>query len=548
MPVVHIEESGACAIVRIDNPPVNATSTCVRVALLQAISDVQGCERAVLTGAGRTFVAGGDMAEFDREPEPPHLPDVVQAIEDSGTPFVAALHGNVLGGGLELAMACATRVAAPSTRFGLPEVKIGLVPGAGGTQRAPRLLGWEMAFEMACLGKLFTADEVLKAGGVDQIAEDPVATALSLPLSDRVAASRRGTPSVPNGWVEAKRAIATKAAKGAAAPEHNLDMLLLAEDEFSVSQPKERTLHLRLRNSEESAALRHAFFAERSVLKPSAVASGKPRDIRRIAIIGGGLMGAGISMATLMAGLEVSVIECDDDLADAAERRVNELIEGAVKRGKASKERAAAMRTAFSSSVTYEAASGADLVIEAVFEDVEVKTQVFTKVAEVVRTDVILATNTSYIDPREIFAGIPNQARCVGLHFFAPAHVMRLLEVVRLDTTSANTLATAFALAKAMRKTPVLSGICDGFIGNRMLAAYRRAAEYMLADGALPYQVDKAMTAFGYPMGPFAVQDLSGLQIACANRKRQAATRDPDERYVDILDRLCREVVMPFLG
>ena len=541
MQVAHTEVSGACATVRIDNPPVNATSTRVRAALLDAISKVQKCERAILTAAGRTFVAGGDMTEFDRDPEPPHLPDVVQAIEDSKTPFVAALHGNVLGGGLELAMACAARVAAPSTRFGLPEVNIGLVPGAGGTQRAPRLLGWEMAFEMACLGKLFTADDLLAIGGVDRIADDPLKAAQSLVLPDRIAVSRRAAPSVPQGWAEAKRAVATKEAKGAAAPEHNLDMLLAAECEFSISQPKERALHLRLRNSDESKALRHAFFAERSVLKPTAVSAGQPKEISRIAVVGGGLMGTGISMAALMAGLDVSIIERDGDAAEAAESRAHEMIEGAVKRGKASEERATAMRNALSASTEYSAAAKADLVIEAVFEDLGVKRQVFAEAAEFARDDAILATNTSYIDPREIFAGIPNQARCVGLHFFAPAHVMRLMEVVRLEATSADTLAASFALAKKMRKTPVLSGICDGFIGNRMLAAYRRTAEYMLADGSFPYQIDKAMTEFGYPMGPFAVQDLSGLQIAYANRKRQAETRDPDVRYIDILERLYGE-------
>lgn len=252
-------------------------------------------------------------------------------------------------------------------------------------------------------------------------------------------------------------------------------------------------------------------------------------------------MGTGISMATLMAGLDVSIIERDSDAAKAAEGRAREMIEGAVKRGKASEEQAASMRNALSASTEYSAAANAELVIEAVFENLGVKRLVFAEMAEFARDDAILATNTSYIDPREIFADIPNQARCVGLHFFAPAHVMRLLEVVRLEATSANTLATAFALAKKMRKTPVLSGICDGFIGNRMLAAYRRAAEYMLADGSFPYQIDRAMTEFGYPMGPFAVQDLSGLQIAYANRKRQAETRDPDERYVEILDQLYGE-------
>lgn len=541
--VVTVKHEGDIAWVEIDNPPVNATSTAVRAGLAAAVQHVQGARVAILTCAGRTFVAGGDMSEFDRAPEEPHLPDVVQMIEDSETPFIAAMHGTVLGGGFEIVLGCAWRIAAPDTRFGLPEVSVGLIPGAGGTQRAPRLIGMQAAIDMACSGKILNAGRMLDLGGVDLIAEGDLkqaARAFAESLPERpTKVQDRQVAALPLDDYAATEATLKKRAKGQQSPILNLEALQWAALPFDQGQPVERTLHLKLRQSVESKALRYAFFAERAVSKPKLIEGVAPRELNWIAIVGGGLMGAGIAMACLSGGLSVTLIERDKTAANAARSRVDGLIDGGVTRGKFTAQQQAEMLQRLTTTDSYADAADADLAIEAVFEDLDVKRDVFRQLSAVMGPDAILATNTSYLDPTLIFDGIPNLSRCLGLHFFSPAHVMKLLEIVKTPDTDPQVIATGFALGKRLRKVSVLSGICDGFIGNRMLAAYRREAEYLLADGALPYQVDAAMRAAGMPMGPFELQDLTGLQIAWANRKRQAATRDPNERYERIADTLC---------
>ncbi len=535
---VTVERRGDVAWVTVDSPPVNATTTPVRQGLMDAVARVQGARLAVLQCAGATFVAGGDMREFDRPAEPPHLPDVVDAIEQSATPFVAALHGTVLGGGWEIAMGCAFRVAAPGTTFGLPEVNVGLIPGAGGTQRTPRLLGWDAAVAMAVNGARLDADQMLDLGGIDAISGD-VATWLETFDQPRPTAvsARPAAPTSPDFW-ETARAEATRKAKGQTAPLDNLRALEWAALPFADGQVLERALHLDLRQSAQARALRHVFFGERAVAKPDAIHGIKAEPVQRIAIVGGGLMGSGIAAAALMAGAQVTVLDTTAPRASAAQDRIQGLLDGADKRGKLRAPPDQVMAQLHTTCQPEDLAQ-ADLVIEAVFEDLATKQQVFQSVAQIVRDDAILATNTSYLDPRLIFDGIPGPDRQIGLHFFAPAHVMKLLEVVRTPGTSAATLATAFRLAKDLRKIPVLAGVCDGFIGNRMLAALRRAAEYLLADGALPQDIDRAMRGFGMAMGPFEAQDLSGLDIALAHRRRQDSTRDPRQRYVTISDQLC---------
>ncbi|MEM8592014.1 MAG: FAD-dependent oxidoreductase [Pseudomonadota bacterium] len=534
---VHVEIEGNLAWITINNPPVNATSTAVRAGLLEAVGQVQCCDLAVIRCTGRTFVAGGDISEFDAPPLAPHLPDVVNAIERSETPFLAILHGTVLGGGFELAMACAYRVAKPGTRFGLPEVNMGLIPGAGGTQRAPRLLGWKLAVEMACLGQLKSADALLSLGAIDLISDTP----------ETILADFIGRPyeKVSASLVDADfdrdlfEAQVKRFAKGRQGPLHNLEALSWASTPFQQGQPRERKLHLELRQSAESKALRHIFFAERAVAKPALLEGVEPREIKQIAIVGGGLMGSGIAAACLNANYSVTLIERDSAAAAKAEETVTGLLQGALDRGKITADAFDQRRSALVTSDSYSVAVRVDVAIEAVFEDLSVKQDVFAALTEIMRADAILATNTSYLDPNEVFANTPNPERCLGIHFFSPAHIMKLVEVIRAQSTSETTLATGFSLAKALRKTPVLAGICDGFVGNRILSAYRRAAEYLLADGALPHEVDSAMRAFGMAMGPFEAQDQSGLQIALANRRRQDAYRDPDERYVPIADRIC---------
>ncbi|MBY6117101.1 FAD-dependent oxidoreductase [Mameliella alba] len=540
---VTVTREGDLAWVTIDNPPVNATSTAVRAGLARAVDEVRGARVAILTCAGKTFVAGGDMSEFDAPPVEPHLPDVVQMIEDSEVPFVAVMQGNVLGGGFEIAMGCAWRIAAKGTRFGLPEVNVGLIPGAGGTQRAPRLIGMAAAIDMAASGAMLDAEALQALGGLDAVVDgdlEQAARDFAADLPERPAkVSARVAEPMSAEDLDAKRKAVTKRARGQASPGLNVDALQWSLLPFAEGQPKERALHLELRQSAESRALRHAFFAEREVARPKAAEGAEPRVLTRIAVVGGGLMGAGIAVASLGGGLQVTLIERDAEAAAGAAERVAGLIDGAVKRGKLTEAKAAEQKARFNATADYADAAGVDLAVEAVFEDLEVKRAVFRQLAEVVGEEAILGTNTSYIDPREIFDGIPNLSRCLGLHFFSPAHVMKLLEIVPLPETSTEVLATGFAFGKRLRKVSVLAGICDGFIGNRMLAEYRRAAEYLLADGALPQDVDAAARAIGFPMGPFELQDLTGLQIAWANRKRQAATRDPAQRYVTISDQLC---------
>ena len=541
--VVTVKREGNVACVTIDYPPVNATATPVRQGLMDAVEAVKGAKVAFLQCAGRTFVAGGDMSEFDAPAVEPHLPDVVQAIEDSPVPFVALMHGTVLGGGLEIAMGCAWRIAMSGTRFGLPEVNVGLIPGAGGTQRAPRLVGMKSAIDMACSGKMLSADEMLEIGGIDLIANGDLADAAqafaeSLPERP-MAVSARDVPSFDVELIGTARAALKKRAKGQISPLENLEALLWSKEPFSIGQPKERARHIELRHTPESRALRHAFFAERTVAKPDAIAGAKAREVNHIAVVGGGLMGAGIATACLGAGFSVTLIERDDDAANSANSRIEGLIEGAVKRGKLTEAARDKQLTRLTTCADYAKAAHCDLAIEAVFEDADVKQEVFRNLSAVMDENAVLATNTSYIDPQQIFEGTPNPTRCIGLHFFSPAHIMKLLEIVKTSETAPDVIATGFALGKRLRKISVLSGICDGFIGNRMLAAYRREADYLLADGALPYQIDAAMRAFGMPMGPYELQDLTGLQIAWANRKRQAATRPENERYVTIADQLC---------
>jgi 3-hydroxyacyl-CoA dehydrogenase len=538
---VTVARAGDVAVVTIDNPPVNATSQPVREGLMKAVSEVaaMGVRAAVVACAGRTFVAGGDLAEFDRDPVPPHLPDVYDAIEASPLPWCAALHGTVLGGGLELALACAWRVAAPGARFGLPEVKLGLIPGAGGTQRLPRLIGTECAARMAATGDPVGTAEMLHWGGIDAVLDGDLVPAAIAWLDGRTRPVPVGARSAAPADLTVLAAEVAKRAKGEIAPARALGAVGWAAT-FPLAEGlrRERATFLELKAGPQSRALRHAFFAERAVMKPAAIEGVRPRPFETVAVAGGGLMGAGIAASCLTAGLDVVLIERDGEAAGAARSRVAGILEGAVRRGKATAEETAARLDRLVTTDDYGRAAQADLAIEAVFEDLAVKHAVFARLAAVLRPGAILATNTSYLDPGAIAAGLPGPERVLGLHFFSPAHVMRLVEIVRTPATAPEVLATGFALARRLGKTGVLAGVCDGFIGNRMLSAYRRQADYLLADGALPQEVDSAMRDFGMPMGPYELQDLTGLQIAHANRRRQDATRDPAERYVPIADRL----------
>lgn len=534
------------AVITLDSPPVNSTTLAVRAELLKAVDTViqSGAHAAVFCCAGRTFIAGGDLTEFDHPPVAPHLPDVVNAIEASVVPWVAALHGNCLGGGVEVALGCSVRVAAANTKIGMPEVSVGVIPGAGGTQRLPRLVGVEAATEIISSGTPISAERALELGLVDQIAENDLLEAAKQVARDLDCPRRISTfapPLAPKaGFFDEMRVKLTQKAKDREAPQKAIDVIertfTLA---FTDGSKSERKVHLALRDSNQSRALRHAFFAERAVARPVIIEGGAALPLNKIAIVGGGLMGSGIATALLLAGYSVLIVERNEASIATARRNMDDLLAGAHKRGKLDDDSLKNAQSRLSIVSDYAATGDADLAIEAVFEDVSVKQDVFQNLARFMRNTAIIATNTSYLNPLDIAKNISNPERIIGLHFFSPAHIMKLLEVVQTPQTSVDVMATGFALAKRLRKIAVPCGICDGFIGNRILASYRRQADYLLEDGANPAGIDAAMRAFGLPLGPYELQDRTGLQIGWANRKRLAPTRAKDERYVKIADRLC---------
>ncbi|MBO6551666.1 MAG: enoyl-CoA hydratase/isomerase family protein [Roseitalea sp.] len=544
---VTLERDGDCAVVTIDNPPVNAASHAVRQGLMEAVAtcDADPAVRTViLRCTGRTFVAGADIREFGQPPREPHLPDVVAAIEAAAKPWVAAIHGTALGGGLELAMACRARVIATDAKLGLPEVNLGLIPGAGGTVRLPRLVDAETALTMVAGGKPVGAAQAHRAGLVDEVAEgDLLAAARDMARSttgDEPRTLERPVrhPADADAFAAQKAKLIAKARgqQSIEAAVHAVARALeLPTDEALAA---ERDAFLELKASDQSAALRHIFMAERATLSDPRC-KGRPRPFGTVGVIGGGTMGAGIAAACLLSGLTVILVERDGEAAQAAHERVSSILDQSARRGIVDETMRAAIGNRFSAHDGYGTLSRADLVIEAIFEEMDVKKAVFTKLDAVTRTDAILATNTSYLDVNAIASTVADPSRVIGLHFFSPAHIMKLLEIVVPDRVADDVVATAAAFAKRLGKTAVLSGVCDGFIANRIMSAYRREADYLIEDGALPADVDRAMRDFGFPMGVFEMQDLAGLDIAWAMRKRRAATRDPGERYVAIADRLC---------
>ena len=547
---VTVSVEAPLAIVQVDNPPVNALSHAVRGGLMNAVREIESndaVKAAVLLCKGRTFIAGADIREFGHPPKEPHLPDVINAIEACSKPWTAAIHGTALGGGCEVALGCHHRVAVPDARLGLPEVNLGLIPGAGGTVRLPRVIGVDAALDMITSGKPVGAQKALEMGLVDALSGNDDLEAFARnharqTIDSSVASDRPAFPPAEwndEKWEEAIGAIRKKA-RGQQSP---VEAALAVRDACTLSlqdaQRAERERFVKLRDGDQSKALRHVFFAERQTAKIDELKDIAPREIKEAGIIGGGTMGAGIAASMLLAGIPVTMVERDDEAADAGKGRVFKTLEASHKRGLISDEKLKNLKEAFTASSDYASLADADLVVEAVFEDMAVKKQVFDALEKHCRADAILATNTSYLDVNEIAATAEKPERVIGLHFFSPAHIMKLLEIIRTDTVSAETLATGFALAKRMRKIPVLAGVCDGFIGNRILASYRKQCDYMLEDGASPAEIDSAMRNFGMAMGPFEMQDMAGLDIGWANRKRLAPNRDPNERYVKIADRLC---------
>lgn len=547
MTVVRIEHRPPIAIVTIDNPPINATAHAVRVGLADAFGALAGdpeIRGVVLQAAGRTFPAGADIAEFGRPPVAPVLRDVLAAIEAQDKPVVALVHGTALGGGLELALACHARLLDPAAEVGLPEVTLGIVPGAGGTQRLPRLTGLAAALDLITTGRRIGAAEALRLGIADAVTEgDRLGFACDWLLARLDAPVRRTSdlpvPPLDEAMLAAARAVAARRMPGQVAPGRAVEAVAAGGAGFAAGMAAEAAIFAELRDGPQARALRHVFFAEREAAKIPETAMAEARPVDRVGVVGGGTMGAGIAAAALLAGLPVTMMERDAAAASAGRDRVAAILDESAKRGRLSPERRAAiLDDAFATTIEADDLGDADLVVEAAFEDMDVKRALFARIASAVRPEAVLATNTSYLDVRAIAAAAARPERVIGLHFFSPAHVMKLVEVVVPDGAAPAAVATGVALARRLSKVPVRTGVCDGFIGNRILSAYRKAMEFAVEDGAAPEEVDAAMRGFGWPMGVFEMQDLAGLDIGHANRRRLDATRDPRERYVRIADRL----------
>ena len=552
--VVTRELRGKVLLVTIDHAPVNALSADVRRGLLAAVEAAdadEAVEAVLIVGAGRNFIAGADIREFGKPPVPPTLPDVCNRIEACTKPVVAAIHGAALGGGLEVALAAHYRIAVDGAKLGFPEVQLGLLPGAGGTQRTPRLIGAQAALDLILSGRHASAKEALAQGLIDRLGSsgDILAEGLAYvhellaahaPVRRTRDAAALGDRAASLAAVATARAETAQKSRGLFSPPKIVDAVEAAiEQPFDDGLRLERKLFLECIDSPQRAGLIHAFFAEREVLKAPETRDAKPRALNTLGVVGGGTMGAGIAVAVLDAGLPVTMIERDDASLARGRAHIEKVYDGLIAKGRMSAEKKAALMARWSGSTSYDALADADLVIEAVFEDLAVKRAVFAELDRVCKAGAVLATNTSYLDIDAIASSISRPADVIGLHFFSPANIMKLLEVVVPKQVSADVVATAFELAKKLRKTPVRAGVCDGFIGNRVLAVYRSAADAMMEDGASPYQIDAAVRAFGFPMGPFQVVDLAGGDIGWAARKRRAATRNPAARYVQIADRLC---------
>ena len=540
-----MELHGAVAIIVIDNPPVNAASTKVRRELMNAVELLESdpaMSAGVIRCEGRTFMVGADVREFSRPPEEPRLGVLFDRIEACKKPLVVALHGTVLGGGLELAMACHGRVAAEGTSLGLPEVKLGLIPGAGGTQRLPRLVGVRRALELAATGEAIDAKTALEWGLVDEVvSSELLASALSLAkhmLSEdtvrRTGDMNVALPRPSDSESAALDAEFTRRARGVRAVSRVVTATLAAA-ELSLKDglKLEASLFQECRNDEQSAALRYLFFAERSVGKTQA----DPVAIRRTAVIGSGTMGVGIAIALADAGINVRLIDADSGALERGMTKIESYYAGRARRGRITVQQANDRRAAIQPALEVASAADCDLAIEAVFESMSVKKQVFAKLQDALSPDALLATNTSYLDVDLIASAVRQPDRVLGLHFFSPAQVMRLVEVVRACATSERAVATGVALARRLKKVPVVVANSTGFVGNRMLQAYGRESQLMLLEGATPWQIDDALESWGMAMGPNAVLDLAGLDIGYRARRERTDLPD-DPRYFRIADAL----------
>jgi 3-hydroxyacyl-CoA dehydrogenase len=545
---VDLDRRGRVAVLTVNNPPVNALSQHVRQGLRegvkQAIADA-AASAIVITCAGRTFIAGADITEFGKPPAAPGLSEVLDLIEGSAKPVVAAVHGTALGGGLEVTLACHYRVGVKDARFGLPEVKLGLLPGAGGTQRLPRVVGVEKGLAMMVSGDPIHADEALASGLIDEIVQGDL-TAAGVAFAEKVLAEKRPLRKIrdlddklaavrgkPEVFANFRKSVARQT-RGFRAPENIVKAVEAAVAlPFAEGLKRERELFLELLTSPESKAQRYFFFAEREATKiPDVPADTPVKDVRKAAVIGAGTMGGGIAMNFANVGIPVTVVEMNQEALDRGLGVVRKNYEATASRGRLTAADVEKRMGLIQGTTDWNAVRDADIVVEAVFEEMPVKKEVFAKLDGLAKPDAVLATNTSTLDVDEIASATKRPESVIGTHFFSPANVMRLLENVRGVKSSKSTVATVMALGRRINKVPVLVGVCYGFVGNRMLHQRGQQAEKLILEGALPHQVDKVLTDFGFPMGPFAMGDLAGLDVGWRIRKGRGV-KSP------VADRIC---------
>ena len=552
--LIHLDMQGDIAVITIDNPPVNPMSFAVCTGLAQRFAEVSKDDAVagiVLTGAGRAFVAGADIREFGkpRPKDAPGLRDVAMQIENCDKPVVAAINGACAGGGLELALGCHFRLAAPKAQIGLPEVKLGLIPGAGGTQRLPRVIGPKAALEVIVKGDLLPAPKAAALGIIEEVIEgDLVAAAVefaakaaaegrALPRSSQRQDMIGGAADEPGLFDDYRKSIARRA-RGFEAPYHAIDLIEAATKlDFDAGMEKEKETAGITVASDQSKAQRYLFFAEREATKiPDVPADTPVRDIQSAAIIGSGTMGGGIAMCFANAGIPVTVIDMEQDALSRGLEKVRSNYQVSAKRGSMAQADVETRMALITGSTDIKDAGAADIVIEAVFEDIELKKTIFAELDGIMGDGAILATNTSALDIDAIAAATKRPEAVIGTHFFSPANVMRLLENVRASKTGVETVATVMKLGRTLGKQPVLAGLCPGFIGNRILRVYFGQCDKLMFEGAYPDQIDKAIFDFGFAMGPFAVRDMAGLDIGYQARKAQGGSNE--RRYI-LTDKLC---------
>ncbi len=548
---------GDVAVITLNNPPVNGLGLSTRLGVAAGLEKANAdpaVKAIVLTGAGKAFSGGADINEFNspKAYAEPNLLSVIRAVESSGKPVVAALHSVAMGGGLELALGCHYRIAAPGTSVALPEVKLGLIPGAGGTVRLPRALGVETALNMIVSGEPVKSELLAQLPGqklFDKMAASAESLAQEALAYARSVADVRPLPRVrdlpckhPQGdaYFQFARNMVQGMAKNLPAPGQCVNAVQNATTKpFEQALLEERQIFINLMNTPECRALRHLFMAERAASKIPDVPSDTPqRTVAQVAVIGAGTMGGGISMNFLNAGIPVTILEMKQEALDRGVATIRKNYEAQVKKGKLKQDKYEQRMELLSTTLDYKALASADLVIEAVFEEMGVKQKVFEALDAVMKPGAILASNTSTLDVNQIASFTKRPQDVVGLHFFSPANVMRLLEVVRGAKTGKDVMATVMAVAKKIKKTAVVSGVCDGFIGNRMIEQYSRQAGFLLDEGCTPQQVDKAVERFGFAMGPFRMGDLAGNDIGWAIRKRRYVEK-PGMKYSASADRLC---------